>query len=190
MRKQELPHKAIPYSAQGSTAGLSPIPSSSQSQKKKKNKVYLGNSCALWSPPPCVPWRAEVVMDLDPDGGWWWGRWTRPGGRWKEPVARGVDGRSSLWNPGAHDVGSSSVYVYTPGGSVVRSPCANVGDLSSIPGWGRSSGGENGNLLQYSCLKNPMDRGAWRAIVQRVRHNWAHAQKHTHLAPLNRFPDV
>ena len=38
----------------------------------------------------------------------------------------------------------------------------------SIPGLGKSPGEENGNPLQYSCLKNPMDRGAWRATVQRV----------------------
>ena len=37
------------------------------------------------------------------------------------------------------------------------------GDWGSIPGLGRTFGGENGNPLQYSCLKNPMDRGAWRA---------------------------
>ena len=46
-----------------------------------------------------------------------------------------------------------------PGGSVVRKPLANEGDMGSIPGWGRSSEG-NGNPLQYSCLENPMDRGA------------------------------
>ena len=40
-------------------------------------------------------------------------------------------------------------------------------DPVSIPGWGRSPGG-NGNPLQYSCLENPMDRGAWRATVHRV----------------------
>ena len=45
-----------------------------------------------------------------------------------------------------------------PGSSVVMNP-ANAGDLGSIPGSGRSSGGGNGNLLQYSCLENPMDRG-------------------------------
>ena len=39
----------------------------------------------------------------------------------------------------------------------------NEGDVSSIPGSGRSLGGGNGNPLQYSCLGNPMDRGAWRA---------------------------
>ena len=45
---------------------------------------------------------------------------------------------------------------------------ANTGDAGLIPGSGRSPGGGNGNLFQYSCLKNPMDRGAWRAAVQRV----------------------
>ena len=47
----------------------------------------------------------------------------------------------------------------------------NAGDLrdvGSIPGSGRSSGGEHGNPLQYSCLKYPMDRGTWRPTVQRV----------------------
>ena len=51
-----------------------------------------------------------------------------------------------------------------PGGSVVKNPLANaedVGDASSIPGSGRSPGGGNGNPLQCSCLKNPMDRRAW-----------------------------
>ena len=45
---------------------------------------------------------------------------------------------------------------------------ANAGDsrdFSSIPGVGRSPGGGNGNLLQYSCLGNPMDRGSWQATV-------------------------
>ena len=43
-----------------------------------------------------------------------------------------------------------------------------AGDLSSIPGSGRSPGEGNGNPLQYSCLENPMDRGAWYATVHRV----------------------
>ena len=54
-----------------------------------------------------------------------------------------------------------------PDGSVVKNPLANAGDTSSIPGSGRSLGQENGNPLQYSCLGNPMDRGAWRAPVHR-----------------------
>ena len=48
-----------------------------------------------------------------------------------------------------------------PGGSLVKNSSANAGDAGSIPGLGRSSGGGNGNPLQYSCLGNPMDRGAW-----------------------------
>ena len=50
------------------------------------------------------------------------------------------------------------------GGSGKESAC-NAGDEGSIPGWGRSPGGGHGNPLQYSCLENPMDRGAWRATV-------------------------
>ena len=51
------------------------------------------------------------------------------------------------------------------GGSMIRNPPANAagaGDTSSIPGSGRSSGGGHGNPLQYSCLENSMERGAWR----------------------------
>ena len=55
-----------------------------------------------------------------------------------------------------------------PGGSVVKIPPASAGDVSLIPGWGRSSGEGNGNPLQYSSLGNPIDRGAWRAAVHRV----------------------
>ena len=56
-------------------------------------------------------------------------------------------------------------------GSVVKNLSTNVGDAgdaSSIPGSGRSPGGGNGNPLQYSCLKNPMDRGSWWTIVHGV----------------------
>ena len=41
----------------------------------------------------------------------------------------------------------------------------DAGDLGSVPGWGRSPGGGHGNPLQYSCLENPIDRGAWWATV-------------------------
>ena len=54
------------------------------------------------------------------------------------------------------------------GGSVVKNLPANAGYLGSIPGSGRSLGGGNGNPFQYSCLENPMDRGAWRATVHGV----------------------
>ena len=48
-----------------------------------------------------------------------------------------------------------------PGGTAVKNPPANAGDPGSITGSGRSSGRGNGNSLQYSCLGNHMDRGAW-----------------------------
>ena len=48
-----------------------------------------------------------------------------------------------------------------PGGSDGKASVSNAGDLGSIPGSGRSPGEGNGNLLQYSCLENSMDRGAW-----------------------------
>ena len=51
---------------------------------------------------------------------------------------------------------------------MVKNPPANAGDLSSIPGSGRSPGEGKGYPLQYSCLKNPMDRGAWRTTVHGV----------------------
>ena len=55
-----------------------------------------------------------------------------------------------------------------PGGSEVKASASNVGDLGSIPGSGRSPGEGNGNPLQYSCLENPKDGGAWWATVHGV----------------------
>ena len=48
----------------------------------------------------------------------------------------------------------------------------NAGDLGLIPGLGRSPGEGNAYLLQYSCLENPMDRGAWQAIVHGIAKGW------------------
>ena len=55
------------------------------------------------------------------------------------------------------------------GGSVVKNPSANTGDLGSIPGLGRLPGVGNGNPFQYSYLQNPVDRGAWQATVHESR---------------------
>ena len=55
-----------------------------------------------------------------------------------------------------------------PGGSEITAPACNVGDLGSILGLGRFPGEGNGNPLQYSCLENPMDGGAWWATVHGV----------------------
>ena len=49
---------------------------------------------------------------------------------------------------------------------------ASAGDVGLIPGWGRSPGEGNGNPLQYSCLENPMDGGAWQATVHGVTKSW------------------
>ena len=62
-----------------------------------------------------------------------------------------------------------------PGGSAVKNPLAmqkDIGDAVSISGFGRSPEGGNGKTLQYSCLGNPMDRGAWRATVHVVAKSW------------------
>ena len=59
-----------------------------------------------------------------------------------------------------------------PGGSDSEESACNAEDLGSIPGLGRSPGEGNGNPLQYSCLENSMDRGAWQATVHGVTKSW------------------
>ena len=72
---------------------------------------------------------------------------------------------------------------------MVKNPTANAGDIrdtGSIPGLGRISGGGNGNPIQYSCLENPMDRGAWWAMVHRIAKSWTQLKQfstHTHPYP-------
>ena len=79
-------------------------------------------------------------------------------------------------------LGSETIHIHTlthilniiklllgfPGGSVVKNPPANTGDMVLIPGSGRSPGEGNGSPLQYSCPGNTMDGGAWWATVHRV----------------------
>ena len=60
------------------------------------------------------------------------------------------------------------VYINIPHSSDDRATACNVGDPGSVPGLGRPPGEGNGNPLQYSCLGNPMDRGAWWATVHGV----------------------
>ena len=73
-----------------------------------------------------------------------------------------------------------------PSGTMVKNLPANTGDAGnsgSVPGLGRSPGGRHGNPLQYSCLENPMDRGAWQATVfgepksQTQFSNWGCAER-------------
>ena len=62
----------------------------------------------------------------------------------------------------------------------------DIKDMGSIPESGGSPGGEHGNPLQYSCLENPMDRGAWQATVNRLQHNWSNLACRQHACPLLR----
>ena len=63
-------------------------------------------------------------------------------------------------------------YSLFSGGPDSEESACNAGDLGSVPRWGRSPGGGHGNPLQYSCLENPIDRGAWRAAVCGVTKSW------------------
>ena len=74
-----------------------------------------------------------------------------------------------------------SILMGFSGGSAGKESACGVRDLVSVPGWGRSPGGGNGNPLHYSCLGNPMDRGAWQSIgSQRIGQDLATKQQHEH----------
>ena len=69
----------------------------------------------------------------------------------------------------------------------------DIRDMGLIPGLGRSSGGRLGNPLQYSCLENPVNRGAWWAMIHRVEKRWmvtwqAHAYIHIYIFFSDSFP--
>ena len=99
---------------------------------------------------------------------------TRAHGRLTRTTRGLLCGPSYIWT-------QLSCSVSFPGGSVVKSPPANPGDMGSIPGFGRSPGEEKGNPPQYSCLGKPVDRGAWRSTVmgsQRVGQDFATKQQH------------
>ena len=55
---------------------------------------------------------------------------------------------------------------------MIKNLPANAGDVGLISGWGRSPGEGHDSLLQYSCLENPVDRGAWQATVYEVTESW------------------
>ena len=90
---------------------------------------------------------------------------------WKIP---GTEEPSGLPSVGSHRVGhdrsdlAAAAARGFPGGSEVKASACNAGDPGSIPGSGRSPGEGNGNPLQYSCLENSMDRGAWWVTVHSV----------------------
>ena len=67
----------------------------------------------------------------------------------------------TTYNSCKHSIHITSFMMGLPGGLDSKKSACNAGDLGSIPGLGRSPGEGNGNPLQYSCLENSTDRGAW-----------------------------
>ena len=83
----------------------------------------------------------------------------------------------------------SQFIVYFPGSSDSKESACNAGDPDLIPGSGRSSGDGNGYPLQYSCLENSMDRGAWWAIVHEATKSQTQlSDSHTHIISASQKP--
>ena len=116
------------------------------------------------APPPraeCPHWHTQSVQNLVDNGHF--SRW-KGTHLWSKPLlSSSVPFQASIPFPGASPL------------PVVKNLPANAGNLrdgGSIPGLGRSPGGEHGNQLQYACLENCMDRGAWWTTVHRVAKSW------------------
>ena len=95
---------------------------------------------------------------------------TRQGSNWCLLISR----KSHLQNPHLLISGTKVLLLVLglPQGLSGKESNCNVGNTGPIPGLGRSSGIGNGNPLQYSCLENPMDRGAWWATVHGLQKSW------------------
>ena len=74
---------------------------------------------------------------------------------------------------------SKGTFIF-PGGLDGKASTYNAEDLGSIPGSGISPGEGNGNPLQYTCLENTVDKGAWRATVHEVTKSWTQYSTHAH----------
>ena len=88
--------------------------------------------------------------------------------RWTEEPG----GLQSMWSESDTTERLTLLFGVSQVALVVKNPPTNAGDLGSMPGLGRSPGDGNGNPLQYSCLENPMDRGAWWVTVHGVSKSW------------------
>ena len=107
------------------------------------------------------------------------GQWRVPGDQWRVP--------GECWD--CVSAGRLCQMSF-PGGSVAKESACNAGDWGSTPGFGRSPREGNGNPLQYSCLKNCMDRGARRAAVHQVAKSWTRLSDLTHTDKRQKFPNL
>ena len=106
--------------------------------------------------------------------------WTRTFSSWRERWGATL----SCSAQASHCGGFSCCGAFTlgfPGGSENKESACNAEDTGSVPGLGRSPGEGHGNLLQYSCLENPIDRGTWWATVRGVSKE-LDTTDHTHRA--------
>ena len=101
--------------------------------------------------------KSQVATHADNGSHFFWLHW----------VLVAAHGLCSCVAPGLSCLPTCGNYGF-PGGTVIKNLSANAGDAGSVSDLGGSPGGGSGNPLQYSCLGNPMDRGAWWAIVRRV----------------------
>ena len=99
---------------------------------------------------------------------------------WEDLLEKGMATHSGIHAPSPLIKRGSKKFWGFPGGSEVKASAYIVGDLGLIPGSGRSPGEGNGNTLQYSCLENPMDGGAWWATVHGVAKSQTRLSDFTH----------
>ena len=131
---------------------------------------------ALWPGIETVPlhWKGKS-HPLDSQGNLWaYIFWTK---KQVKHLPWGMMMDQDIWNPVCSGKCRASKVVL-----LVKNQPANAGDLrdtGSIPEWGISSEGGHGNPLQYSCLENPIDRGAWRTMVCRVTKSWTRLKWHS-----------
>ena len=129
---------------------------------KGKGEILDKQGHSLWRGPPLVAQQSPPRVKQGPG-----------------PKKRVILGGSV---PSRHATDYTSLFSLQglPRWPVVKNPPANAEDMGLIPGSGRSPGGRNGNPLQYSCLENSINRGAWRAIVHGAAKSRTWQSMHTH----------
>ena len=138
--------------------------------------LLLGSLVQLWFVTLPFMKQGRLASALGLRGAWWWvvsTAFAKCQVFWKKTKSIAA-GSWKLSAPG-EDVKRPHFLLWSyrligfPGHSDSKESACNVGDKDSIPGSGRSPGEGNGDPLQYSCLENPMDRGAWRATESQTQ---------------------